>query len=204
MTDDSESPMDRLWSEYGSLFYEFDDLTLARWMSQTLGQIEGRAWRLSHPLLSAYRLAAQVGHDRQIWFKRLVSHPSAYPVAECCRAPVLPLFTRDIVDTGLICQHCSETVVPFGDLPKELQASIRAWSEQYKIQHEVAHWDPQQQELVEDYDETCEEAAEVVETLLVQAATELVPQILELYPAVIWEDQDECLEVRPEDLELPR
>jgi hypothetical protein len=26
--------------------------------------------------------------------------------------------------------------------------------------------------------------------------------LLEFYPAVVWEDQDECLEVRPEDVKL--
>ena len=29
-----------------------------------------------------------------------------------------------------------------------------------------------------------------------------MPPLLEVYPAVIWEDQDECLEVRPEDVVL--
>jgi hypothetical protein len=29
-----------------------------------------------------------------------------------------------------------------------------------------------------------------------------MPPLLEFYPAVIWEDQDECLEVRPEDVVL--
>jgi hypothetical protein len=29
-----------------------------------------------------------------------------------------------------------------------------------------------------------------------------MPPLLETYPAVIWEDQDECLEVRPEDVVL--
>ena len=28
-----------------------------RWLSQTLGQLAGKVWRLSHPLLGAYRLA---------------------------------------------------------------------------------------------------------------------------------------------------
>ena len=28
------------------------------------------------------------------------------------------------------------------------------------------------------------------------------PKLLEHYPAIVWEDQDECLEVRPEDVEL--
>jgi hypothetical protein len=27
-----------------------------------------------------------------------------------------------------------------------------------------------------------------------------MPKLLDFYPAVIWEDQDECLEVRPEDI----
>jgi hypothetical protein len=30
--------------------------------------------------------------------------------------------------------------------------------------------------------------------------SKLVPQLMEHYPAVIWEDQDECLDVRPEDI----
>ena len=30
----------------------------------------------------------------------------------------------------------------------------------------------------------------------------LAIQLLEFYPAVVWEDQDECLEVRPEDVKL--
>ena len=41
-----------------------------------------------------------------------------------------------------------------------------------------------------------------MEKLLIEAATELMPPLLESYPAVIWEDQDECLEVRPEDVVL--
>ena len=45
-------------------------------------------------------------------------------------------------------------------------------------------------------------AAQDAEKLLVEAATELMPPLLEVYPAVIWEDQDECLEVRPEDVVL--
>ena len=64
MAANPESPLDQLWKEYSLVFREFDDLKLARWMAQTLGQLEGRAWRLSHPLLGAYRLAAQAANDR--------------------------------------------------------------------------------------------------------------------------------------------
>ena len=48
---ESDSPLDTLWKEYGRVFAEFDDLTLARWLAQTLGQIEGKSWRASHPLV---------------------------------------------------------------------------------------------------------------------------------------------------------
>src|SRR5215207_8198387 len=106
MSTHSESPLDLLWKEYAAAFRDFDDLTLARWLAQTLGQISGRAWRLSHPLLGAYRLAAQLGDERQVWLKRLATAPAAYREAPCCRAPLLPLFTRDVLENGLICQHC--------------------------------------------------------------------------------------------------
>ncbi|RUM88658.1 MAG: hypothetical protein DSZ24_03120 [Thermodesulfatator sp.] len=61
MAHPEDQPLDRLLAEYGQVFRVFDDLTLARWMSQTLGQFTGRVLRLSHPLVAAYRLAAQLG-----------------------------------------------------------------------------------------------------------------------------------------------
>jgi len=73
MAANAESPLDLLWKEYSLIFREFDDLTLARWLSQTLGQLAGKSWRLSHPLLGAYRLGSQLGHERQIWLKRLAT-----------------------------------------------------------------------------------------------------------------------------------
>src|SRR3982074_2813223 len=99
MANMSESPLDRLWKEYSAVFRDFDDMTLPRWLAQTLGQIEGRAWRLSHPLAGAYGLPARLAHDRQICFKRLCSAPPAYLEAPCCRAPLLPLLTRDVLDS---------------------------------------------------------------------------------------------------------
>ena len=202
MVNYSESPLDRLWKEYSVVFRDFDDLMLARWMAQTLGQLEGRAWRLSHPLLGAYRLAAQQAHDRQIWFKRMVTPPAAYRESPCCRAPLLPLFTRDVLETGLSCQHCGESCVPFEEIPAELQPELRAWAEKYAPIHAVAHWDDAQRKREGNYDGKYEDAAEQVEVLLGAAGKELAPKFLEHYPAVIWEDQDECLEVRPEDIEL--
>lgn len=202
MATDAESPLDLLWKEYGRVFHDFDDLTLARWLAQTLGQLEGKAWRLSHPLLGAYRLAAQLAHQRQIWFKRLATPPQAYAEAECCRAPMLPLLTRDVLEAGLICQHCNETLIAFQDLPEMLQPRLKAWSEQYAPVHAVAHWDDRQRKNAGNYDRAYENAAQEAEQLLRKAGTSLAAALLEFYPAVVWEDQDECLEVRPEDVTL--
>lgn len=200
MANTPDSPLERLWTEYSRVFQEFDDLTLARWMAQTLGQLEGRVWRLSHPLLGTYRLAAQIAHDRQIWLQRLATAPAAYPEASCCRAPLLPLLTRDVLESGLVCQHCTGTAVAFEDLPAEMQGSIKSWADEYAQIHAVAHWDDRQRKSVGDYDRAFENAAEEAERLLSVAARDFLPKLLEYYPAVVWEDQDECLEVRPEDI----
>ncbi len=196
----SESPLERLWSEYSAVFRDFDDLTLARWMSQTLGQLQGRVWRFSHPLIGSYRLAAQVAHERQVWLKRLANCPASYPEAACCRAPLLPLFTRDILESGLVCQHCGATAIPFDEMPEELRVACQAWADEYGPIHAVAHWDDRQRKSAGDYDRAFEQAASNAERLLGTAGLELLPKFLEHYPAAVWEDQDECLEVRPEDL----
>lgn len=201
MSSYSDSPLDKLWKEYAKVFHDFDDLSLARWLAQTLGQLEGRAWRLSHPLLGAYRLGAQMAHDRQIWHKRLATPPAAYRESECCRAPLLPLFTRDVIESGLICQHCGDTCVAFEDVPAELHQSIDAWAKEYAPLHAVAHWNDQERKRAGNYDGKFEDAAVQIEQLLARAARDLVPKFLDHYPAVVWEDQDECLEVRPEDIE---
>ena len=197
-----DSPLDSLWKEYSLGFRDFDDLTLARWMAQTLGQFETKAWRLSHPLLRAYLLAAQLALERQIWLQRLATPPAAYSSSPCCRAPMLPLLTRDVHEAGLICQHCSETLVPFDEIPSPLQAELRAWADQYAPVHAVAHWDDQQRKSAGDYDRAYEKAAEDAERLLRHAGSILAPKLLDYYPAIVWEDQDECLEVRPEDVTL--
>lgn len=200
MADFSEAPLDNLWKEYGRVFRDFDDLSLARWLAQTLGQLEGRAWRMSHPLVGAYRLGAQVAHDRQIWHKRIATPPLAYRESGCCRAPILPLFTRDILDNGLSCVHCNDTTVPLDEIPAELQASIRQWAEDYSKVHAVAHWDDAQRKRCGDYDAKFEEAAKQAEQLLTKAGKQLAPKFLDHFPAIVWEDQDECLEIRPEDV----
>lgn len=203
MPANADSPLDLLWKEYGLVFRDFDDLTLARWMAQTLGQFEGKVWRLSHPLLGAYRLAAQLAHERQTWFKRLATPPAAYTESPCCRAPLLPLLTRDVREAGLICQHCNETLIPFEEIPESVRPDLEDWAARYGPVHAVAHWDDAQRKASGDYDRSFEQAAKEAEQLLAQAGGQLAHRLLESYPAVVWEDQDECLEVRPEDISSP-
>jgi len=202
MATNSESPLDLLWKEYSQVFREFDDATLARWLAQTLGQLEGKTWRHSHPLIGAYRLAAQLAHERQIWLMRLATIPAAYSASPCCRAPALPLLTRDVAEAGLVCQHCSETLLPFEEIPGPIRSELEGWAAKYQEVHGVAHWDDRQRKSVGNYERAAEEAAEEAEILLAQAGRKLAVRLLELYPAVVWEDQDDCLEVRPEDVLL--
>lgn len=200
MSSAPNEPLDQLWREYGRVFRDFDDLSLARWLAQTLGQFEGKAWRQSHPLLGAYRLAAQEGHERQIWHKRIATPPSAYLESPCCRAPALPLLTRDVRESGLICQHCSETLVPFDEIPVEVRTELAAWAAQYEPVHAVAHWDDRQRKSAGNYDRAFENAALEAERLLARAGRQLTGNLLNFYPAVVWEDHDECLDIRPEDI----
>ena len=202
MAGEPDSPQDALYQEYTQVFRDFDDLTLARWMAQTLGQLEGKVWRQSHPLIGAYRLAAQVAHENQIWLKRLANAPAAYAEAPCCRAPALPLLTRDVREAGLICEHCAETLMPMDDLPGPLRAELESWANEYAPVHAVAHWDDRQRKRAGDYDRTFENAAKNSERLLAVAGQSLAVKLLDLFPAVAWEDQDDCLEVRPEDVVL--
>ena len=196
------SPLESLWREYGRGMRDWDDLTLARWLAQTLGQLEGRAWRFSHPLAVVYRLGAQIGHERSIWLKRLVNPPAPYTESPCCRAPLLPLLTRDVRESGLVCLHCSETLVPFNEIPSDLRDELGTWAQEYEPVHAVAHWDDRQRRRTGNYDVAFENAAQQAENFLAQAGKVLTPKLLNHYAAVIWEDQDECLEVRPEDVTL--
>ena len=196
----TENAADRLWVHYGAMFQRFDDLSLARWLVQTVGHFNGGLWRYSHPLVGAYKLAAQTCHQRQIWLKRLVEIPNPFLAAECCRAPLLPLVTRDVVESGLICMHCNETAVPLTDLPAEMREMLTDWSNRYGKIHRVAHLEGAEKAAVGDFEDALDDAAERAIQSLTAAAEGVFPKLLELYPAVVWEDHDECLEVRPEDL----
>ena len=90
----------------------------------------------------------------------------------------------------------------FDDIPDELQAKLKEWANAYAPVHAVAHWDDRQRKSARDYDRAYEEAAKTAEGLLARAGREITPGFLDHYPVIIWEDQDECLEVRPEDIVL--
>ena len=81
-----------------------------------------------------------------------------------------------------------------------LLPEVRAWAEEYAPIHQVAHWDDRQRKSARSYDRAYEDAAQSAEKLLALAGTGLAPKFLEHFPTLIWEDQDECLEVRPEDV----
>jgi hypothetical protein len=50
------------------------------------------------------------------------------------------------------------------------------------------------------YEEVFEKAAGQAEEALRKAALEILPQFLEYFPTLLWEDQDDCLEVEPRDI----
>ena len=146
--------LEKLWQDYASVFRGFDDLTLARWMSQTLGQLHGQLWRMSHPLVAADRLAAMVAHDRQIWHQRMVAIPPDFTPAECCRAPLFPLITRDVMESGFICLHCNGTVVAYKKIvDRDAAESLEGWAEEYSVAHSVAHWDVDQRARHKNYNQ---------------------------------------------------
>ena len=73
------------------------------------------------------------------------------------------------------------------------------WAEEYAPVHAVAHWEDSKQKPAKRYQDKLEGAAESAEQLLAGCQA-LARKLLDSYPTVIWEDQDECLEVRPEDI----
>jgi hypothetical protein len=72
---------------------------------------------------------------------------------------MLPLLTRDVRDSGLICQHCNDTLVPFEDIPETVRGELENWAGLYAPVHGVAHWDDRQRKSAGDYDRAFEKAA---------------------------------------------
>jgi len=200
MSEDEQAQLDLLWQEYGSFLKSWDDLSLARWMAQTLGQLGGKVWRLSHPLIGIYRLAAVESHHRGLRLARLAQIPHDYPPAPCCGNPLLPLVTRDVGEEGMVCSHCNGKAFTLDQLPKDLEEGLINWSERYAEVHGVAHWSESQKQACKDYEKAYNEAAQKAEHMLLELGKKILPKGLDHYPAVIWEDHDECLDIRADDL----
>lgn len=200
MADNDHERLQELWEEYRISINDYDDLTLARWIAQTLGQLKGRVWRLSHPLVGLHRLLATTAHKRSIRVSRLAQVPSDYPACPQCGAPLLPLVTRDVAEDGLICETCGATALAFSELPSDLQMPLQEWAERYAPVHAVAHWNDAQRARCKDYEKSYQEAAEEAEQLLLELCSQILPAALDHFPAIVWEDHDECLDVRPDDI----
>lgn len=200
MPEDDNERLNQLWEDYRQSIQGYDDHSLARWIAQTLGQLKGGVWRLSHPLVGLHRLLATTAHKRGIRIARLASVPQDYPPCPCCGAPLLPLVTRDLADDGLICETCGGSAVPFNDLPEDARQPLAQWCRRYAPVHDVAHWDDKRRATCGDYEKAYQDAAEKAEDLLLELSGELLPPLLEHYPALVWEDHDECLDVRPDDV----
>ncbi|MGV3773034.1 MAG: hypothetical protein ACO1QB_09040 [Verrucomicrobiales bacterium] len=191
--------VEHLYADYAEPFASFDDVTLARWLSQTLSQLRGRYWRMSHPFIHSYRFAAKAGHERQIWLKRLANHPPEFPPAKCCRSPLFVILSRDLLKTGLICMHCEETAVDFDELPADVKTMLQPWMERYGSLHEVAHREDDEQDAAV-YDDELQKAKEIAQAMLSSLEKAILPNLLEFVPAIAWEDQDECLDIAPEEI----
>jgi hypothetical protein len=200
MAHEDSNQLDRLWQEYGQFLSDWDDMTLARWMAQTLAQLSGRAWRNSHPLIGVYRLAAIEAGRRGLRVGRLAMVPHEYPAAPCCGAPVLPVLTRDILEQGLHCMHCGGKLAGLEDLDGSVQQDLQEWAEKYNAVHQVAHWTDEERKKSRNYNKAYNAAAEEAENLLIELRDTILPRMLDLYPAVVWEDHDECLDIRADDL----
>lgn len=201
MQEEDREALERLWEEYRLFFDGFDDPTLARFVAQLLGQMNGGIWRASHPLAGVLRLGAHTCHQRGLRIGRHARVPEGYGEAMCCGAPAMPLLTREVRERGFICPFCDGTVLGLDDVPEAARMVVRGWAQQYEELHEVAHWDERRREASGNYEEVFNRAAQRGAEMWVDLVEHILPTLVpEVFPAVIWEDHDECLDIRPEDL----
>lgn len=199
---EKESGFD-LWQEHTRALKSWDDLSLARWLSQTLGQLHERCWRASHPLVVAYRLGATVAHQRDLWNRRSLSFNHNYQAASCCGAPSIPFISFEVCTHGVYCSCCGEVLARLEDLAPALAAKFRDWGRAYDPIHQVAHWTDPERKQCGDYDKALDLSCERAAPLLARMGYQLAPSFLPIYSAVFWEDADNCLDVIPEDIAPP-
>ena len=159
-------PLDQLWKEYSLVVQRFRR-PHARALAGANARPARRA-RLAAVASVARRLPARRRNSPMNGRSGSNAWPRRRPVTRkspCCRAPLLPLLTRDVRESGLICQHCNETLVPFDEIPEALRAELDAWAARYAPVHAVAHWDDRQRKSAGNYDQAYENAAERGRTL---------------------------------------
>ncbi len=196
---DKEEGFD-LWQEHTRAIKSWDDLSLARWLNQTLGQLYERCWRASHPLVVAYRLGATVAHQRDLWNRRTFSFNPHYQVAACCGAPAIPFVSFEVCTYGLYCSCCGVVLLTLEDVPTDLAIAFRQWGKEYEVVHQVAHWTDIERKKCGDYDKASDQAAEEAARFLAHLGYRLAPQMVGSFPTIFWEDADHCLDVIPEDI----
>jgi hypothetical protein len=192
-----------LWQEHARTLRSWDDLSLARWLNQTLGQLYEHCWRASHPLVVAYRLGATVANQRDLWNRRTFSLNTNYPSASCCGAPTIPFISFEVCSHGLYCSCCGDILLTVEDLSPSLAVSFRKWGSSYERLHQVAHWTDEERRRCGDYDKALDQAADQASPLLARLGYQLSPKALSIYPAIFWEDADNCLDIIPEDVVPP-
>jgi hypothetical protein len=189
-----------LWQEHTRALKAWDDLSLSRWLNQTLGQLLDRCWRASHPLVVSYRLGATVAHQRDLWNRRTFSFNHNYHRATCCGAPAIPFVSFEAFSHGIYCSCCGEILATIEEMPPQLANNFRQWGMSYDMIHQVAHWTDEERRRSGDYDKALDQASERAAPLLAHLGYKFAPQLLGTYPVVFWEDCDNCLDVIPEDI----
>lgn len=192
-----------LWQEHMRGLRSWDDLSLVRWLSQSLGQFYERSWRVSHSFVVAYRLGVTVAHQRDVWNRRIFSFHQNYQTAPCCNAPTIPLVSFEMMSHGIACSCCGGELISLKELPLSLRKAFMDWGRRYDSIHQVAHWDDERKKESKNYDKDFDEAGDRAIPLLTELGYKLVPKLLELYPAIFWEDGDHCLDLRPEEIPAP-
>ena len=193
-----------LWEEHTRALRSWDDLSLVRWLNQTLGQLYERCWRASHPLVIVYRLGATVAHQRDLWNRRTFSFHHHYQRTSCCGAPVIPFISFEVCSHGIYCSCCGEVLNTLDDLPSDLAMNFREWSKEYEVIHQVAHWTDAERKHCGDYDQALDHACEKALPMLARLGYQLAPSLLTLFSTMFWEDADHCLDVIPEDFTPPQ
>jgi hypothetical protein len=189
-----------IWGEHLQAFKTWDDLGLARWLNQTLGQLHDHCWRASHPLVMVYRLAAAIAYQRDLWNRRIFPMNEKFSEAACCGSPAIPFVSFEIATHGIYCSCCGSVLEDVGQLPGNLPERFKQWARKYDPLHEIAHFDEVRQRASSSYEEELNHAANDASPLLAELGYQLAPQLLGLYPVVIWEDSDHCLDILPEEI----